>query len=390
VRPHRRADAAPLAEKLLAPGESHAVFRIRDRRVRYVLAAALLVLIGVAAYWIGVRVWAGRRFRAAEEALQRFDFDQADELLTSYLAVMPHSAEGHFLSAQTARRRGDFTTAVRRLRLAQQNGTSAQTLATERDLIRIQSGDLTDSDGLVQFCADHPDDPEATLALEVLIEGSLKALHLARAKWAVDLWLDHRTGKPARVRGLVWRGRVNELAEELPQALADFRAALDIEPDHATARTWLVEVLIRVNPREAVADLERLRARRPDDPEVRFLTAHLRRLLGRPEEAARLLDDLLAAAPTQVNALVERGRVAMDLNRTDEAESFLRRALALAPEQREVNLALGDCLRLAGRSDDARPYQEKARAIEARLRKALEQMTTHSSTASGQPPTPPP
>ena len=89
--------------------------------------------------------------------------------------------------------------------------------------------------------------------------------------------------------------------------------------------------------------LDWLRERRPNDAEVRFLTARLRRNLGQPEEAGQLLDALLVSTPKKVPVLVERGRVAMDLKRPRDAEGWLHDALTLAPDNREVNIAMADC-----------------------------------------------
>jgi tetratricopeptide (TPR) repeat protein len=347
---------------------------VRSRGVQIVLGVVLVPLLGVAGYQVAVRVWAHNQYRAATQALERYDYWQASKHLESYLSARPNDPEGLLLAGQTARRRGDFQATLRLLRQAEQHGASAEALSTERQLLRIQMGDLTDADRLSELCTEHANEPAGALALEVFIEGSLRAVNVSRARWAVDLWLTKRTGAADQAQGLVWRGRVNELVQDFPQALADFRAAVERDPDHPPARLWLAQALIREEPREAAPHLEWLR-RRADDPEVRLLTARFRRTLGEQEEAARLLDELLAAAPDNVPALVERGRVALDLNRPDEAERWLTRALALAPDMRDVNLALADCMRQAGRADEAKRYQIRVQEIDERLKKQMEQLT---------------
>jgi tetratricopeptide (TPR) repeat protein len=308
------------------------------------------------------------------QALDRYDYEEAAVHLEKYLSIHPTDPDALLLAAQTARRRGNLDEASRRLRLAEQHGASAEAVGTERELQRIQGGDLTDAPQLANFCAEHAGDRSGALALEVLIEGSLKRLNVAQAKWAVDLWLTRRQEQADQAQGLVWRGRVNEFSQDFPQALVDYRQAVELAPDHAQARLRLVELLIREEPREAAPHLEWLRRRLPNDPEVRFQTARLRRNLGQPEEAGRLLDELLASTPNKVSALVERGRVAMDLNHTDEAERWLLRAQELEPQSREVNLALGDCMRQADRLEEAKGYQEKVQEIDARLKQALDEM----------------
>jgi tetratricopeptide (TPR) repeat protein len=366
------------------------MLRLRDRWARIVLAVGLLLLVGAGAYYLGVVVWASRHYHAALEALERYDFAEASTHLEHYLSVHPNDPDVRLLAAQTARRRGDFDEALRQLRLAEQHGASADALVTERQLLRIQTGDLTDATQLAQYCSDHANQAEAGLVHEALIEGCLRALNVALAKWAVDLWLKYRTGAADQVQGLVWRGRVHELMQDFPQALADFRKAVEQGPDHVQARLRLAEALIREAPHEAVPQLEWLRGHRPNDPEVRLLAARLLRNLGQPEEAGKLLDAILTATPDKVAALVERGRVAMDMHRPEEGERWLRRALTLAPTQREVNLALSDCLRQAGRLDEAKRYQDRVDEIDAALKKKLEELHRKAKEAAGSPPHPAP
>ena len=350
--------------------KSHRGFRFTG-----VLVVVVLLLSGALAYQIGRFVWANHHYSAAEQALEHYDYEEASAHLDKYLTVHPTESQGLLLAAQTSRRRGEFADAERRLRLAQQHGAAPEAMNTERQLLRIQTGDLTDAPQLATFCEAHVGEPSGALALEVLIEGSLTAFNLSLTKWAVDLWLEHRPTTADQVQGLVWRGRLNEFVQNFPQALADFQRAVELDPDSRQARLRLVAALIREEPREAVPHLEWMRRRRPDDPEVLFLTARLRRNLGQPEEAGKLLDELLVSTPNKFPALVERGRVAMDLNHPDEAELWLRRALEVAPGQREVLLALGDCMRQSGRLDEAKQYQDKVQEIDAHLKQVLAEMT---------------
>jgi tetratricopeptide (TPR) repeat protein len=354
---------------------------VRSRGVQVVLGLALALLLGVAGYQITFRLWANRQYRAATEALERYDFWQASKHLETYVSARPNDPEGWLLAAQTARRRGDVSRALTLLRQAEKHGAKAENLATERQLLRIQMGDLSDADRLVQFCTEHANEPAGALALEVFIEGGLKAVNVGRVRWAVDLWLSKRPAVADQAQGLVWRGREHELVQDFPQALSDFRAAVERDPDHPPARWWLAQALIREEPRAAAPHLEWLR-RRGDDPQVRLLTARFRRTLGEPEEAAGMLDALLAAEPDNVPALIERGRVAMDLNRPEEALRWLAGAQELSPNLRDVNLALADCLRQAGRADEAERYVIKVQEIDERLKHQLEQMTRSGQAVS--------
>jgi predicted Zn-dependent protease len=354
--------------------------RVRDQRVRIVLVVGLLVVIGYFAYRAGVSIWTTRQYDAASQALERYDYPQAAQHLDRLLAVEPTDPPGLILAAQTARRQGKFDDAARRLSLAAKHGVAREVIAMEERLLALQSGDLSDVERLTQICEEAPAGPEAALLLEAIIEGSLKAFNLRLAKWGIDLWLTHRSKPFDQAQGLLWHGRFSEFMQDLPQATADYQKAAELAPECWPARIRLVESLLRDDPRRAMPHLDALRKDRPNDPEVRFLTARLCREIGQPEEAVASLDAILVADPDNVKFLLERARVAMDLRQGKEAERSLDRALALASDRREVNIAMADFLRFSGRLDEAKTYQDRAQAIEARLDKKLKELTNAEKT----------
>src|SRR5207253_59476 len=103
------------------------------------------------------------------------------------------------------------------------------------------------------------------------------------------------------------------------------------------------------DPYQAVEHLKALRQRHPDNIQVLFGLASGLRSLGKYEEARKLLDEILAAQPNEVSALLERGLVALDARQFDEAERWLRRALAQKPDEPDINYSLSECLRKAGK-----------------------------------------
>jgi len=348
----------------------------RNQRVRTVLIGILLVVVGYAVYRAAVFLWTNRQYDAASQALERYDYPLATQHLERLLAVQPSDAPGLILAAQTARRQGKFDDAARRLSLAAKHGVAREAIAMEEQLLALQSGDLSSVGRLTQICEAAPGGPEAALLLEAIVEGSLKVFNLQLAKWGIDLWLTHRSGKFDQAQGLLWRGRLNEYMQDFPQARADYQKAAELAPECWPARIRLVESLLREDPRQAMPHLDALRKDRPSDPEVRFLTARLCREIGQPEEAVASLDAILALEPDNVKYLLERGRVAMDLKQATEAERALEHALKLASDRREVNIAMADYLRFAGRLDEAKTYQDRAQAIEARLGKKLKELTS--------------
>jgi tetratricopeptide (TPR) repeat protein len=312
-------------------------------------------------------------------ALERYDYDEAARRLTSYLALRPNDSEGLLLAAQTARRRGYFDEAALKLRQARQHGAAKLSLDAEQRMLEVQRGDAAGAADLLALCADDPAGAESAMMLEAIIEGSMRGLDpdaQTRAERAVELWLAHRISKFDHAQGLVWRGRVTiAFGKDYPSPQIDFEDALKLVPDHFQGQLYLATILVGQEPHKAVPYLDRLREQRPDDLAVRFQLARFHRLTGQPEEAARLLDEIITRAPRdKAPALVERSRVAIDLGRPHEAEKLLLEAKSVAGERREILLGLADCLRRqSGREAEVNEYMRKVKDIDEKFAQAAEQ-----------------
>src|SRR5262249_3114088 len=143
-------------------------------------------------------------------------------------------------------------------------------------------------------------------------------------------------------------------AEQHDLAEADYRRAVEIDPEDAVARLGLAKILldVRGNGREAAEHFERLWGAHKDAT-VAVGLARSWRLAGRGEEARRLLDDWLRSHPKDAEALVERGRLALEEQATEEAETLLRRAVKLSPDLSDAYYALSLCLARQGRTAEA-------------------------------------
>lgn len=363
----------------------------RSRTIRIVLVVVLLVIIGGALWPVVAYFRAGHQFRAAEAALGRRDFTQASLHLEESLRLWPDDLLVRLTAARTARRQGDFARAIEHLQAFERARGSRAALVLEQQLLRVQSGDPTGAGALLAEYGNQPDSPEAGLVLEALIEGSLKAVQTAarlegstygqlqlldvtEARRLVDLWLAHRPAASDQVQGLVWRGLIHYHSKDFPQALADFRRALELAPDHLQARLFLAGFLMKESPQEAVAELRTLLARYPNDTQVQLELAALLHTLGQLDEASRLLDQVLASRPNDVPALVERARVALDLQQPAEAERWLRQALQVAPKDKDVNLTLSGCLRQAGRMEEAKQFQDRFQQLAAEEKRQLDEV----------------
>jgi hypothetical protein len=116
--------------------------------------------------------------------------------------------------------------------------------------LSIHTGNLTGVQALTRYCEKEPTSSAAGLALEALIEGSLKAFRLSLARWCIDLWLEHRPGNLDQARGLLWQGRLLEFSQGFPQALFPsaimtrrFSPALALGQPLPTLPLWLADDL---------------------------------------------------------------------------------------------------------------------------------------------------
>ncbi len=346
------------------------------RRAR--LALVVLLLLAGAAYWGGRQLWGISHYRAAQDALARRDFALAQSHLQKCLEISPGNLTWRLTAAQTARRQSEYAQALEHLTAYQENGGSEEALSLERKLVVVQRGDLTQADPLLATCEQHPQAPETPLILEAVIQGTENYLkagpafglprppeYQARSRRAIEDWLRLRPAPADQVRGLLWRAYLHSIAEDRLNAVADLRKALAIDPDSFDARLELARALGRTEPAEAAEHLEALRRHDPENNDVRFALALVRRSLGQLDEAKQLLDQVLAAAPDDVPALLARGQIALDLEELDRALDLLRRAWTLEPDEPETNLTLGRCLKLLGRPEEARTYQDRFAQLKA-------------------------
>jgi tetratricopeptide (TPR) repeat protein len=354
------------------------------KRVRIALIVLLLLLLaGGAAYWAGLHFWGTYHYRAAEQALERRDFVEADGHLKKCLDASPDNLAWRLLAAQTARRQGDYRAALDHLSVYQQKGGSEEALARERKLVLAQQqGDPALIEPLLSSCEGRPDGPDTPLVLEAVIQGIQNGMKkagvskpppqvLARSRGAVDLWLRLRPGPADQAQGLVWRAYFLRLGDDRRAAVADLRKALELDPDHFEARLTLAELVAPEDPEEAAGHLEALRRRHPNDNQVRYALALVRRSLGQSDEARQLLDDVLASEPDHAAALVARGQIALDAQQPAEAERWLRRAWDLEPDEPETNLALSNCLKMTGHADEAKTYEERFLRIKAQRKQKV-------------------
>jgi Tfp pilus assembly protein PilF len=342
------------------------------------VAGVVVLLLAAAGTWGAWYYRTESVLRAAEQALERHDYDEARQLLTEYLAARPSQGRGHFLAARAARRARRYDEAEEHLRTCQRLTFDPGAVFLERVLADVQRGNLRAETQLRARVA--ANDPHTAAILEVLIEEYVRGYRLGLALDALKLYLEK---KPGDLLALLGRAHVYERLLYFAEATDDYRRAVALYPDNDTARLRFAENLLIVGPpSEALEQFETLRRRHGDTPAVLLGLAKSHRQLGQTDEARGLLDTLLKDQPRDAPALAEKGKVALEQGQVEEAESVLRRAAELAPHDREPHNNLAVALRRQGRREEAEKELARADEIDADLRR-LDRVTKAVMKAPG-------
>jgi tetratricopeptide (TPR) repeat protein len=141
---------------------------------------------------------------------------------------------------------------------------------------------------------------------------------------------------------------LERIPDRLPEAIAEYQAALRIQPDHAEAHNNLAGVLARMPDRlpEAIAEYQAALRIRPDLPAVHYNLANtLARMPGRLPEAIaeyqaalRIRPDYAEAHDNLANALARMP------GRLPEAIAEYQAALRIRPDRAEVHYNLANAL----------------------------------------------
>ena len=338
---------------------TRAAARFLGRPLVLAAAALLLLTAGAVAWWY----YPLQFLRAGEAALAARDDAEARRQLARYLGYRPADPHARLLAARAARRLREYFEAFEHLRLCRESGGDAEAVEVEASLIAVARGE--EPSPALRGRAE-ADDELALVALEVLIQHDLDTYRLYSALHGLNRYLRRR---PDDLHALLSRAFVWERFLYFADAAGDYRRAVEAHPGSERARLKLAQtLLIAGTPAEALEHYQWLAARHPERPEVKLGLARCHRLLGRPEEAARLLDDL-TAGETHAEALWERGQLELDGGRPEQAEPWLRKATRANPHDRRLAYSLHRCLLALGRTEEAEQAAARVAALDADLRR---------------------
>jgi tetratricopeptide (TPR) repeat protein len=319
-----------------------------------VLLLAVIALGSVLSIW---RYWPDVYLRSARQALARRDYNAAHADLENYLRVRPESAEAHLLMARLDRRGNRLNQFALHLDACQRLGGFAEEVELERALLALQNGDFDPR--LEALCRKHavPSDPYEFFILEALSQGYCKVYHLPEAQFCLNRMLEIQPDNGYCLRRRAW---IYANSRKYQEAEADYRRALEIDPNDRVARLGLAQLLLDVSQDGSKA-LEQFDRLLKDSREAATTLGYARSLLllGRTDEGRLLLDDWLRDHPDDAPALTERGKLALEEKQLDAAESWLRHAVQLAPSDPRANHSLYLCLVRKGKAAEAEECQTR-------------------------------
>ncbi len=151
---------------------------------------------------------------------------------------------------------------------------------------------------------------------------------------------------------------------ELREAIDWFRKALRLLPGNVDAQNNLIQTYASLGETDRALDLiAKVLPKRADANVLLYLKAMALNAAGRLVEAKAVLDDLIAAYPTEARAWNLRGTVRFGLDEELEALADHQQALRLKPASPDVLVNLALLLSRAGQMEAALEAAQKARAL---------------------------
>lgn len=313
------------------------------------------------------------RLAGGQDAIRAKDWDTAGRY-ADRLEAAGYTDQSHLLRGEILLERQRPELALPELNRVRADGPYHLPAAALAGRCLLALGDLKEARRvLLAVVAEQPDHTDAHRGLAAV------AYDLGHLGDAVDhlervAELDPTDARPHRLIGLIYK----DLAQD-ERAVAAYREAMRREPPSEVAneiRTELAEVLTRQGKFE-----EGFYMVGPAMSESAQVTrAECLRGLGRPDEAAAVLEAALLRQPTFVLHRL-RGQVFQDQGRPKDALRSFERAVEMGPTDHQSHYLLSQAYAAAGRKSDA--AREQARVEE--IRGDLDRITALTREAMANP-----
>jgi predicted Zn-dependent protease len=320
---------------------------------------ALVLVVGALA---APQVWAWYHFQEAKSALGKYQPQQAQTSLASCERVWGDRASVRLLASRAARQAGELEAAITELHAAQRiAGGATDETAFEWALLQAASGNVREVEEYLQKRVEQSPAQAGPLVWEALTVGYLRHYRTLDAMNCLNRWL---RDDPNNVRALELRGATYVAGKNVVRGSVDYRRALELDPTRKQTRWSLINALLAIGTYdEAASYLELFERENPGTPDVAARLARCYAMLGRGEEAARIIDAALAKYPDDGPCLRTRGQLSLIGQRPAEAETALRKAAALMHSDYQSQQLLFQALQQQGKADEAKAQLKIAEAV---------------------------
>lgn len=337
------------------------------RRGRRAALAACLVLAVAAAPQAALAQTVDELYASGVKARQAQHFDEAADLLKRALALKPDNADALVQLGFVELGRNGLSAARDAFSKALSIAPTYRDASFGMAEVEFRSGNLDAALPLAEQVAQaDPANADAAKLVETIRAArqaaASKPKPVAAAPAAVKK-PPHR--RPDPVPGLMEEGRRLRQAGKMPEAEAVYRRALKLSPKNTDILVAL-GLVVGSSQRfdEAGQFFDRALAIKHGLLDARMGKVRLAIWQGDTPRARALIDEALASAPDNVEALGLDGRIALLEGDHKRAEQSFQRVLALEPKNAEALVGIGDVRRAEGDDEAARRAYTQALAIE--------------------------
>ena len=161
-------------------------------------------------------------------------------------------------------------------------------------------------------------------------------------------------------------GSIHAQQKDWPRAESEFQAAVALDPGAAMGHLRLGLAMQAQSKPEALRELGQAAQLAPDDAQTQLEWGKALAGAGNDEQAAPILQHVLALAPGSIEATDQLAQVYQRTQRVPEAIALYQKVLAANPDDATVLTNLGMAYEQAQRAKDAVPLLQRAVALAPR------------------------
>ena len=157
------------------------------------------------------------------------------------------------------------------------------------------------------------------------------------------------------------QGYLAELANDVPKAVFEYRAALQFDPKSVSLRVRLAVLqFLSGNMQRAVATLDRIQTTRVQDAGVLAEMAKIYAGGGKFDRALGLYDEAIRVNPEREETYFDKGVLLLNLKRPLQAEAVFVQGIAHAPESHFGHFYRGKAFEAQGKGTEAKEAYRQA------------------------------